>query len=373
VTSGRAADLETVVVGGGAVGLAIGRALAMAGQEVVLLEQHDGLGRETSSRNSGVIHAGLYYPPGSLQARLCVAGKHLLYPFLAEHGVPHRRLGKLLVACSEAELPELANYAKRAGENGVDDLQSLTAAEARVLEPEIECVAALLSPSTGILDAPAYMLALAGEAEAHGAQIILKSKVEQIEPHGSLFRLTVAGEPLTCRRLVLAAGLHTSRLARTLAFPGNYTPPETWYARGRYYSLRGRTPFSRLVYPMPVPGGSGTHITLDMAGRAKFGPDVQWIEAIDYSFDASAEGDFYRAIRRYWPNLSDGALQPEGTGIRPKLSRQGEPAADFAVHGPETHRRDGLVMLFGIESPGLTASLAIGNHAAGLLAACQSA
>lgn len=372
MANGQAADLDTVVVGGGAVGLAIARALAMAGREVVLLEQHDGLGRETSSRNSGVIHAGLYYLPGSLQARLCVAGKHQLYPFLAQHGVPHQRLGKLLVACSEAELPELANYATRAKQNGVDDLQPLSAAEARKLEPEVRCVAALLSPSTGILDAPAYMLALAGEAEAHGAQIILNSKVEKVEAGKGQFRLELAGEPVTCRRLILAAGLHTSRLARSITF-GSYTPPGTYFARGRYYSLRGRSPFSRLVYPMPVPGGSGTHITLDMAGRAKFGPDVQWIEDIDYSFDGSAETQFYSAIRRYWPGLPDGDLQPEGTGIRPKLTRQGEPAADFGIHGPQLHGQGGLVMLFGIESPGLTASLAIAQEATCLLAAAETA
>ena len=365
-------DLETVVIGGGAVGLAVARSLALAGQEVTLLEQHERLGTETSSRNSEVIHAGLYYPPGSLQARLCVAGKLLLYPFLSEHGVPHERLGKLLVATDASQLPELANYKSRAALNGVDDLQPLTGTEAKALEPEVRCVAALLSPSTGILDSHAYMQAVAGEAEARGAQIVLNSKVVAIVHSGGLFRFQLQdgqSESVSCRRLVLAAGLHSSKLARQLTFASSYRPPETYYARGRYYSLKTSTPFSRLVYPMPVPGGSGTHITLDLSGRAKFGPDVQWIDAIDYSFDRSAEAQFYSAIRRYWPGLPDGALEPNGTGIRPKLTQQGQPGADFAIHGPEQHGLAGLVMLFGIESPGLTSSLAIGNEVAGLLAA----
>ena len=362
-------DLETVVVGGGAVGLAVARSLTLAGQEVMLLEQHGMLGSETSSRNSEVIHAGLYYQPGSLQARLCVAGKQQLYPFLAAHSVPHRRLGKLLVACDEAQLPELANYQDRAKRNGVDDLQPLSRDAARALEAEVSCVAALLSPSTGILDSYRYMQALAGEAEANGAQIVLNSRVTNIQRAGSLFRLGLGPEdqPVTCRRLVVAAGLHSSKLALTMPFYNGYRPPATYYARGRYYTLRSRAPFSRLVYPMPVPGGSGTHITLDMSGRAKFGPDVQWIDSIDYSFDVSAEGQFYDAIRRYWPGLPDGALQAGGTGIRPKLTRNGEPPADFAIHGASEHGLPGLVMLFGIESPGLTASLAIADHVAAML------
>lgn len=362
-------DLEMVVIGGGAVGLAIARALALEGREVVLLEQHEGLGYETSSRNSEVIHAGIYYPPGSLKARLCVAGKQQLYVFCAEHGVPHRRIGKLLVATRDAELGTLAMFAETARKNGVDDLLPVSAGEVRALEPEVLCAAGLLSPSTGIIDSHAYLLALAGEAEAHGAQILLRARVDGIEhTTGGLFSLRVDGVPITCRQLVMAAGLHTSALAGQLRFSPKYAPPQTSFARGRYYALRGQSPFSRLVYPMPVSGGLGTHVTLDMGGRTKFGPDVEWIDELDYSFNPAAEAQFYTSIRAYWPGLPNGALQEDGTGIRPKLSRAGDPAADFAIHFREEHGLDGLVMLFGIESPGLTASLAIGEKVAGMLA-----
>ncbi len=363
-------DLETVVIGGGVVGLAIARALATAGQEVTLLEQNGGLGQETSSRNSGVIHAGIYYPPGSLRARLCVDGKQLLYPFLERNGVPHRRLGKLLLATSEADLPKLASYAETAKVNGVHDLQPLTASEARELEPEVSCIAALLSPSTGIIDAPAYAMALAGEAEAHGAQILLRNRVASLSRNiNGLMSMTMTdGETFTCRRLIAAGGLHSSALAETLAYPSGYRPPSTYYARGRWYALSGKSPFERLVYPMPHGSWLGTHSTLDMAGRCKFGPDIEWIDGVDYTFDESAEASFYSAIREYWPGLPDGALSPDSTGIRPKLSRQGEPVADFAIHGPADHGVPGLVMLFGIESPGLTASLAIAEYVKGLLA-----
>lgn len=362
-------DLETVVIGGGVIGLAVARALAMAGQDVTLLEQNDGLGQETSSRNSGVIHAGIYYPPGSLRARFCVAGKELLYPFLERHGVPHRRLGKLLVATSEADLPKLADYAATARRNGVNDVQELTAAETRELEPEVRCVAALLSPSTGIIDAPAYVMALAGEAEAHGAQLLLRNKVHQLRRlrNGLLAIALPDGTNATCRRLIVASGLQASQLAGTLVFP-SYRPPPTYYARGRWYALTGKSPFQRLIYPMPHGSWLGTHSTIDMAGRCKFGPDIEWIDGIDYSFNEGSGAAFYTAIRAYWPGLPDGALAPESTGIRPKLSRQGEPVADFAIHGHAQHGVPGLVMLFGIESPGLTASLAIAEHVRGLLA-----
>ena len=361
-------DLETVVIGGGVIGLAVARALAMAGQDVTLLEQHDGLAHETSSRNSGVIHAGIYYPPDSLRARLCVAGKQLLYPFLERNGVPHRRLGKLLVATTEDDLPKLGNYAETAKRNGVDDLQALTAAQAKELEPEVNCVAALLSPSTGIIDAPAYAMALAGEAEAHHAQVLLRSRATSLSTNiNGLLAFTLAdGAAITCRRMIVAGGLHASTLAGTMNFP-TYRPPPTYHARGRWYALAGKSPFQRLVYPMPHGAWLGTHSTLDMAGRCKFGPDIDWIDGIDYSFDDSAEAAFYAAIRSYWPGLPDGALSPDSTGIRPKLSRQGEPVADFAIHGPAEHGVPGLVMLFGIESPGLTSSLAIAEHVKGLL------
>ena len=368
-------DLETVVIGGGAIGLAVARALAMAGQELTLLEQHGALGQETSSRNSGVIHAGIYYPPGSLRARFCVDGKRLLYAFLEQHGVPHRRLGKLLVATSEADLPKLAQYAATARRNCVNDVQTLTSAEARALEPEVRCAGALLSPSTGLIDAPAFAMALAGEAEAHGAQVLLRNKVHEIHRSGDgLISLSLAdGATFTCRNLVVAAGLGASELAATMTFPGQYRPPRTYYARGRWYALKGKSPFQRLIYPMPHGSWLGTHSTLDMAGRCKFGPDIDWIDNIDYRFDESAEAAFYAAIRAYWPALPDGALTPDSTGIRPKLSRQGEPVADFAIHGPKEHGVPGLVMLFGIESPGLTASLAIAEHVRGMLTGAAGA
>ena len=366
------ADVESIVVGGGVVGLAIARTLALAGQEVLLLEQHDGLGTEVSSRNSEVIHAGIYYPPGSLRARLCVAGKAMLYDFARDHGVAHRRLGKLLVAGGEAQEGKLAAYAETARRNGVDDLVPLNGAEARALEPEVGCTAALLSPSTGILDTHAYMLALAGDAEAHGAQIVLRTRVESVSRagDGGHYVVALAGDEraiVTCRRLVLSCGLNATTLAATFPFRSGYAPPPTTFARGRYYALRGRPPFSRLIYPMPDAAWLGIHLTLDLAGRARFGPDIVWIDTVDYGFDGSSEHEFYAAVRSYWPGLPDGMLMPDTTGIRPKLYRPGEPVPDFAIHGRERHGEQGLVILLGIESPGLTASLAIGEHVRELL------
>ena len=365
-------DIETIVIGAGAVGLAIARALAMGGHEVCVLERHGLIGSETSSRNSEVIHAGIYYPPGSLRARFCVRGKEMLYTFLAEHGLPHQRIGKLLVATTPAQLGALATYRDVARRNGAGELDPLTAEQVRALEPAVRCEAGLFSPTTGILDSHAYMLALEGEAEALRSQIVLHTPVEAItSDRDGLFRLATGGSSpasVTCRNLVIAAGLSSTDLARTLAFPGGYGPPATHFARGQYFSLRGRSPFRHLVYPMPDGAWLGIHVTLDLAGRAKFGPDIEWIDAIDYSFNPANEGKFYEAVRRYWPELPDGALQPDSTGIRPKLYRQGEPVADFAIHGPEAHGLAGLVALYGIESPGLTSSLAIAEHVALMLA-----
>lgn len=358
-------DLDTIVVGAGAVGLSIARSLAMDGHQVTVLEQHDLIGSETSSRNSEVIHAGIYYPPGSLRARLCVGGKHELYRFCERHGVAHRRCTKLLVATAADQLDKLAGIHRTAIANGVEDLVELTPQQAQALEPAVSCVAALLSPSTGIVDSHAFMLALQGEAEAHGAQVILRSPVCRASlEKGDVFRLEIGaegyGEAITCRRLVMSAGLHATGLADTLGWGGNYRPPRTYYAVGQYYALSGRSPFSRHIYPMPQGAWLGLHATVDIGGRCKFGPDIEWIPDIDYSFKPEKLDQFLDFIRSYYPGLDASRLHADYTGIRPKLYREGEPVPDFCFHGPAEHGVPGLEMLFGIESPGLTASLAIG-------------
>jgi L-2-hydroxyglutarate oxidase LhgO len=364
------ADVETIVVGAGVVGLAVARALAMAGREVMVLEQHELIGSETSSRNSEVIHAGIYYPPGSLRARLCVRGKELTYQFCAEHGVPHARCGKLLVATHESHSARLAQIRATAAANGVHDLEHLSAKAAKALEPELACCEALLSPSTGIIDSHAFMLALEGQLEACGGSVILRCPVLGIARQNAQFRLETGGQAageISCNQLVLSAGLHVSQLARTLAFPNGYRPPETYYAKGQYYALSGRSPFARHIYPMPQGAWLGLHATIDIGGRCKFGPDIEWTPGIDYSFQPEKLEQFLSFIRGYYPDLDAARLHPDYTGVRPKLYREGEPVSDFAIHGAETHGLEGLVALFGIESPGLTAALAIGERVAGQL------
>jgi L-2-hydroxyglutarate oxidase LhgO len=366
------ADVQSIVVGAGAVGLAVGRALAMAGHEVMLLEQHALIGSETSSRNSEVIHAGIYYPPGSLRATLCVRGKELLYAFCAENSVPHARCGKLLVATQDSQLAKLAAIKATAEKNGVTDLEPLGGNAARALEPELACVGALLSPSTGIIDSHGYMLALEGHIEGRGGSVVLRCPVERVErtPDG-LFRLVTGGDnpgAITCRNLVVSAGLHASQLARTLTYGAGYHPPETYYAKGQYYALSGRSPFKRHIYPMPDGAWLGLHATVDIGGRCKFGPDIEWIPGLDYSFVPEKLDKFLEFIRSYYPGLEVERLHPDYTGIRPKLYREGEPVPDFAIHGADQHGQQGLVALYGIESPGLTASLAIGEVVAGMLA-----
>jgi L-2-hydroxyglutarate oxidase LhgO len=363
-------DIETIVVGAGAVGLAVGRALAMAGHEVMLLEQHALIGSETSSRNSEVIHAGLYYPPGSLRATLCVRGKEQLYAFCAENSVAHDRCGKLLVATHDSQLPKLAAIRGTAEKNGVHDLEALGGNAARALEPELACVAALLSPSTGIIDAHAYMLALQGHVEGHGGSVVLRCRVQRIERGADTYRVLTGGDSpgaITCRNLVLAAGLHGTGLGRTLTYPHPYQVPETYYAKGQYYALSGRSPFTRHIYPLPDGAWLGLHATVDIGGRCKFGPDIEWIDGLDYSFAPEKLEKFLGFIRSYYPGLDVERLHPDYTGIRPKLYREGEPVPDFAIHGPDRHGLPGLVALYGIESPGLTASLAIGEVVAGML------
>ena len=364
--------VDAVVIGAGVVGLAVSRALALAGREVIVLDAADGIGTETSSRNSEVIHAGIYYPPGSLKARLCVAGKLALYAYCAERGIPHARCGKLLVATEENQLPKLEAIKAQAEANGVTDLRRLSAGKARSMEPALRCIAAYLSPSTGIIDSHAFMLALQGDAEANGVAIAFKSPLERGRVRDNGIMLEVGGvEPMQvlARTVVNSAGLHAPRVAASLqGFPPTQVPP-TYYAKGNYYSLIGRAPFSRLIYPMPNEAGLGVHITIDLGGQARFGPDVEWIDRIDYDVDPRRADSFYAAIRDYWPGLADGQLAPGYAGIRPKIVGPTEKAADFVVQGPRVHGVPGLVNLFGIESPGLTAALAIADYVADLLSA----
>ena len=365
------ADVETIVVGAGVVGLAVARALAAAGHGVLVLEQHELIGSETSSRNSEVIHAGIYYPPGSLRATLCVRGKALLYQFCAENNVPHARCGKLLVATHENQLSKLAAIRETAAKNGVTDLEPIGGNAARDLEPELHCVAALISPSTGVVDSHGLMLALEGHIEAHGGSVVLRCPVERIErtPQGHYSLITGGEAPgaITCTNLVLCAGLHGSKLASTLGYGGTYRPPETYYAKGQYYALSGPSPFKRHIYPLPDGAWLGLHATVDIGGRCKFGPDIEWIPGLDYSFAPEKLNQFLDFIRSYYPGLDATRLHPDYTGIRPKLYREGEPVPDFAIHGADKHGALGLVALYGIESPGLTASLAIGEMVAGML------
>jgi L-2-hydroxyglutarate oxidase LhgO len=355
-------ELDAVVIGAGVVGLAVARALALRGREVVILEAEDAIGTHTSSRNSEVIHAGIYYPRGSLKARACVEGRQLLYEYCVAHGVPHRRSGKLIVATDAAQLEELRAIQNRAHANGVTDVVWMTRTQALALEPELACVAALYSPSTGIIDSHALMLAYLGDAEAHGAMLALKSPLERVRIRDGRFEVHVTGsDPIAATLLVNSAGLRAPTVARRMQGYRAELAPRELYAKGNYYSLAGRSPFSRLVYPVPEPGGLGVHVTLDLAGQARFGPDVEWVENITYDVDARRAERFYAAIRRYWPGLPEGALAPGYAGIRPKTAGPGEPAPDFQVQGPAVHGIPGLAHLFGIESPGLTASLALAD------------
>jgi L-2-hydroxyglutarate oxidase LhgO len=363
--------VDCVVAGAGVVGLAVARALAEAGREVIVLDAAEGIGTETSSRNSEVIHAGIYYAAGSLIARSCVAGRQALYAYCAERGIPHANCGKLIVATDAAEAEKLEGIKARAAANGVTDLRHLTRDEALALEPDLHCTAALLSPSSGIIDSHAYMLSLQGDAERAGAVFVFHAPVEGGRCTEAGIELQVGGaEPmrLRTRGFVNAAGLHAPKLAGRLAGMPSQLIPTAYYAKGNYFTLTGRNPFSRLIYPVPVPGGLGTHLTIDLGGQARFGPDVEWIESIDYAVDPRRGDSFYAAIRRYWPALPDGALAPGYSGIRPKTVPPGAPAQDFAVLGRAAHGIPGLVHLFGIESPGLTASLALAAHVAAVMA-----
>jgi L-2-hydroxyglutarate oxidase LhgO len=362
--------VDCVVIGAGVVGLAIARALALAGREVLILESENAIGTATSARNSEVIHAGIYYPQGSLKARLCVAGRAALYDFCQRFGVEHRRCGKLIVATGDSQIDGLEQIRQHAQANGVDDLQLLDAGQVHACEPDLQAVAALLSPGTGIIDSHGLMLALQGDAEQHGALLALRAPVTGIACEDGGFVIEVGGgAPMRLRAttLVNSAGHGAPALAARMRGLAPQHVPRAWYAKGSYFSLSARTPFTHLIYPLPEPGGLGTHLTLDLAGRARFGPDVEWVDGLDYALDPARAERFYAAIRRYWPVLPDHSLQPAYTGIRPKISGPGEPNADFRIDGPATHGIAGLVNLFGIESPGLTSSLAIGDHVCALL------
>ncbi len=364
-------DIETLVIGAGAVGLAIARALALTGREVMVLEQHGLIGSETSARNSEVIHAGIYYPAGSLKARLCVKGKTQLYRFCAENGVGFERIGKLIVASNNDQLEQLEAIRRKAAENGVSDLVFADRDSLKHSEPDLACTGALQSPSTGIVDSHGFMLALQGGLEATGGQVVLNTRVARLErlaQGGYRVHAETDGTDtyaLTCKELILSAGHGAPQLASTLE---GANPPAAYLAKGSYFKLQGKAPFSRLIYPVPEPGGLGVHLTLDLQHQARFGPDVEWVETMDYRVDPARGERFYAAIRRYWPDLANGALVPDYSGIRPKISGPGEPAADFRIDGPADHGLEGLVALYGIESPGLTSAMAIADYVAKMIA-----
>lgn len=358
--------VDCVVAGAGVVGLAVARALALQGREVMVLEAADAIGTGTSSRNSEVIHAGLYYPAGSLKGRLCVQGREMLYDYCAARGVPHRRCGKLIVATSLEQIPSLQGIEARAKANGVHDLVWLDAVAAQALEPALQCVAALHSPSTGIIDSHGLMLALQGDLEHAGGLVALNSPLAQARCTAEGILLQAAdGTELLARTVVNAAGLAAPDLARRFEGLDPRHVPVPYYAKGNYFTLAGRAPFTRLIYPAPEAAGLGVHLTLDLGGQARFGPDVQWVgDPADLQVDPARGDAFYAEVRKYWPGLADGALLPGYAGMRTKITAPDEPAADFLIQGPAVHGVPGLVNLFGIESPGLTSALAIGAHVA---------
>jgi L-2-hydroxyglutarate oxidase LhgO len=361
--------VDVVVIGAGVVGLAVARALSKRGREVLILEAAERFGTGASARNSEVIHAGIYYPRGSLKARLCVAGRDALYEFCGAHDIAHRRCGKLIVASDPGRLAELERLRARALANGVE-LAALTGVEARALEPQLQCAAALLSSTSGIVDAQALMLALLGEAEARGTMLVCRSAVTALELHAGVFRIGVNDAPpaLEARALINSAGIDAPQVARLMSdAAAGGAIPRAHLCKGSYFSLSGPAPFTRLIYPLPERDALGVHLTLDLAGRARFGPDVEWVQQRDYAVDPARAAAFYAAIRAWWPGLTPGALLPAYAGIRPRIYGPGEPVPDFRIEGEAAHGVRSLINLFGIESPGLTASLAIGAYVAALL------
>jgi L-2-hydroxyglutarate oxidase LhgO len=357
--------MQVLVIGAGVVGLAVARAAARSGHDVIVAEEAGGIGTGVSSRNSEVIHAGLYYPTGSLRARHSTRGRRMLYDFCASHGVPHKKCGKLIVATNEAEVAKIKTIHAQGERNGVEGLELIGGNSARLLEPELFCIAALVSPESGIIDGHAFMLALQGDLEDAGGAIAFATRIERMSPGAAGWAVGFSGAEagaFTVDAVVNSAGLGAQALARrTEGYPPERVPPLV-LAKGNYFGCLGRPAFSRLIYPTPVDGGLGIHVTLDLAGRMRFGPDVEWIKAPDYDVDPGRAASFYERIRTYWPGLPEGALVPDYAGIRPKLSGPGEPAADFLVDGPADHGLPRLVHLFGIESPGLTAALSLAEE-----------
>lgn len=354
--------LDVIVIGAGVVGLAVGAALANAGRSVWVLEAEARAGEGVSSRNSGVIHAGFYYPPGSLKARLCVRGRDLMYDFCARRGIGHRRLGKLLVATHETEVPKLHEFADRAARNGVV-VHWRTGEEARALEPALNCAAALESPDSGIVDVPEFVVALEGELERAGGMLVNNVRVAAVhrDAHGFIVE-TTEGDRVAARTVVNAAGLGSIALAHTIEGLAKDHVPALYYGAGHYYTVRGRVPFTRLIYPLPEPGGLGVHLGFDPAGRPRFGPDLRYRDTLDYTFDDAPRARFAASIRQWWPALRDEDLQPDFVGVRPKLVPAGVHNPDFMIQDASVHGIDGLINLFGIESPGLTSSMGIGEE-----------
>ena len=355
--------VDCIVIGAGVVGLAVARALALKGREVMVLEAASAIGTGTSSRNSEVIHAGMYYTRGSLKAQLCVQGKQLLYYYCAQRGIGHSRCGKLIVATHESQVAQLQSIISKAAANGVHDLVLLDREQALAMEPQLECVAAVHSPSTGIVDSHALMLSLQGDIENAGGFVVLNTAVDQlIRTQAAIEVIATGGTGLAANTVVNAAGLNAPQVASRIKGLDPKHVPVTFWAKGNYFTLSGKSPFSRLIYPVPEAAGLGVHLTIDLGGQAKFGPDVEWVDSPDDLLVDPSRGDaFYAEVRKYWPGLKDGALQAGYAGIRPKLHGPGEAAGDFVIQAESTHGIPGLVNLFGIESPGLTSSLAIGE------------
>src|SRR5712691_9485213 len=369
---GRGGEMQVLVVGAGVVGLAVARAAALAGHEVIVAEAESGIGTGISSRNSEVIHAGLYYPTGSKRAHHCTRGRRMLYDFCASHGVPHRKCGKLVVATNESEITRLDAVFAQARINGVEGVELIDGAAAKLLEPELSCLVAMRSPETGIIDSHAYMHALRGDLEDRGGMIAFNTPIERLVPVAGGWEVHFGGtEPgsICVDAVVNAAGLGAQRVGRaTEGYPSGRVP-RLVLAKGNYFSFAGRPTFSRLIYPVPVPGGLGVHVTLDLAGRMRFGPDVEWIEQENYDVDPARAAAFYARIRDYWPGLPDDRLRPDYCGIRPKLTGPNEAAADFMIEGPREHGMARLAHLFGIESPGLTSALSLAEEVVAALTA----
>lgn len=362
--------VDCLVIGAGVIGLAVARELALAGREVIVVEAESSIGEHTSSRNSEVVHAGIYYPKTSLKARFCVEGKHRLCAYARERGIPHSNCGKIIVASRPEENAAVLNYIKSAADNGVSDLRPMDLAEVRELEPAILATAAVYSPSSGIVDSHALMLSLQGDAEQHGAMVAFQSKVTRGAVAKDGIYLDVEGADslqVVCNSVINCAGLYAPDVARSIEGIPAHTIPPQYFAKAHYFTLSGRPPFKRLIYPVGHSSWLGVHVTIDMAGQARFGPDIEWTDRVDYEFDVSRESQFRDAIRRYYPGVDDRELQPGYTGIRPKISGKGEPAADFRIHGEADHGVKGLVNLYGIESPGLTSCMAIGAYVRAML------